>query len=125
MAGAQGRRCRRSGEPDAAAAEGNEDAVAILAQSARRMAGAVSVLANLLDVGRIVFGGPFWPALAPTYLVQIPPLLEKLSVTSSVHSLDVTGTVVNSGEEAFGAACLVMEKTFSPNAAQLLLDAKP
>jgi hypothetical protein len=29
-----------------------------------------------------------------------------------------------SGEEAVGAACLVMEKTFSPNAGQLLLDAK-
>lgn len=108
----------------AAAADGNEAAAAILAQSARRMAGAVSVLTNLLDVSRVVFGGPFWPALAPTHLIQIPPLLERLSVTSSVHSVDVAGTVVNSGEEAFGAACLVMEKTFSPNAAQLLLDSK-
>lgn len=108
-----------------AAADGNPAAVEVLAQSARRMAGAVSVLTNLLDVERVVFGGPFWPALAPSYLVQMPQLLANLSVTSCVHSVEVVGTIVSSGEEAFGAACLVMEKTFSPRAGQLLLDAKP
>ncbi|MFQ4149090.1 ROK family transcriptional regulator [Arthrobacter sp. LAPM80] len=107
-----------------AAAEGNRSAVDILARSAQRLASAVSVLTNLLDVERVVFGGPFWPALAPTHLVLIPPLLEQLSVTTGVHSVDVAGTIVDSGGEAFGAACLVMEKTFNPNAALLLLDAK-
>lgn len=106
------------------AADGNAVAQHIMALSARRMAVAVSVLTNLLDVGRVVFGGPLWPALAPTHLLQIPPLLKRLSVTSSVHSVEVASTALNVGEEAFGAACLVMEKTFSPNAAQLLLDAK-
>lgn len=108
----------------AAADAGNSAAQDVLAQSARRLAGAVSVLTNLLDVERVVFGGPFWPDLAPTYLALIPALLTHLSVTDSVHSVDVAGTIVNSGEEAFGAACLVMEKTFSPRAAQLLLDSK-
>ncbi|ALV47535.1 transcriptional regulator [Arthrobacter alpinus] len=107
-----------------AAAEGNASAVEILAQSAIRLAGAASVLTNLLDVERVVFGGPFWPALAATHLKAIPPLLEHLSVTTSVHSVDVMGTIVCSGEEAFGAACLVMEKTFSPSATRLLLDSK-
>ncbi|MHA7304765.1 ROK family protein [Arthrobacter sp. TMN-49] len=107
-----------------AAADGNPQAQEILARSIRLMAGAVSVLTNLLDVERVVFGGPFWPALAPAYLAQMPGLLERLSVTTSVHSVDVVGTIVNSGEEAFGAACLVMEKTFNPKAAQLLLDSK-
>ncbi|SEE10563.1 Sugar kinase of the NBD/HSP70 family, may contain an N-terminal HTH domain [Arthrobacter alpinus] len=107
-----------------AAAEGNASAVEILAQSAIRLAGAASVLTNLLDVERVVFGGPFWPALAATHLKAIPPLLEHLSVTTSVHSVDVMGTIVSSGEEAFGAACLVMEKTFSPSATRLLLDSK-
>ncbi|WP_243400116.1 ROK family transcriptional regulator [Arthrobacter glacialis] len=107
-----------------AAADGNPAARQILANSAQLMAGAVSVLTNLLDVARVVFGGPFWPQLAPTYLAQMPALLARLSVTTSVHSVDVVGTIVNSGEEAFGAACLVMEKTFSPKAAHLLLDSK-
>ncbi|ALE06140.1 transcriptional regulator [Arthrobacter sp. ERGS1:01] len=109
----------------AAAADGNPDAAGVLARSASRLAGAVSVLTNLLDVDRVVFGGPFWPDLAPTYLAQVPGHLKRLSVTTNVHSVDVAGTKVSMGEGAFGAACLVMEKTFSPNAAQLLLDAKP
>lgn len=106
------------------AAEGNAAAAEIMARSARRLAAAVSVLTNLLDVDRVVFGGPFWPALAPTHMAHMPALLQQLSVTSSVHSVEVRSTAVNMGEEAFGAACLVMEKTFSPNAAHLLLDAK-
>ncbi|AIY00624.1 transcriptional regulator, ROK family [Arthrobacter sp. PAMC 25486] len=107
-----------------AAAAGEPAAVELLEKSARRMAGAVSVLTNLLDVERVVFGGPFWPALAPVYLARMPGLLAQLSVTTSVHSVEVAGTMLATGEEAFGAACLVMEKSFSPNAAQLLLDAK-
>lgn len=107
-----------------AAADGEAAAVDLLEKSAHRMAGAVSVLTNLLDVERVVFGGPFWPALAPVYLARMPGLLARLSVTSSVHSVAVAGTMLATGEEAFGAACLVMEKSFSPHAAQLLLDAK-
>ena len=108
-----------------AAAAGNAAAAGVLAQSARRMAGVVSVLTNLLDVERVVFGGPFWPALAASHLAQIPRVLAQLSVATCVHPVDVVGTIVSSGEEAFGAACLVMEKTFNPKAAQLLLGPRP
>lgn len=108
-----------------AAADGNVAAADILARSAHRMAGAVSVLTNLLDVERVVFGGPLWPALSATYLAQVPGLLRQRSVTGNVHAVDIAGTRLHPGGGAFGAACLVMEKTFSPNASQLLLDAKP
>lgn len=109
----------------AAAADGGDPtAAAILSRSAGRMAGAVSVLTNFLDVERVVFGGPLWPPLSATYLREIPALLHRLSVTTKVHSLDVTGTRVRTGGGAFGAAALVMESTFGPNAAALLLDAK-
>jgi predicted NBD/HSP70 family sugar kinase len=107
----------------AAAEDGNAAASGILARSARRMAAVVSALTSLLDVERVVFGGPFWPPLSATYLARVPDIVRQLSVTSDVHALDMAGTRL-SGEEAVGAACLVMEKTFSPNAGQLLLDAK-
>ncbi|MBP2414320.1 putative NBD/HSP70 family sugar kinase [Arthrobacter stackebrandtii] len=107
-----------------AAAEGEPSAVEILDNSARRMAGAVSVLTNLLDVDCVVFGGPFWPALAPVYLSKVPALVAALSVTTCVHSVEIAGTRLTSGEEAFGAACLVLEKSFNASAEQLLLDAK-
>ncbi len=107
-----------------AAEDGEAHAVELVERSAQRMAGAISVLSNFLDVERVVLGGPFWPVLASSYLTRMPALLEKLSVTTSVNSVEVVGTKLTSGEAAFGAACLVMEKTLSPNAALLLLDAK-
>lgn len=108
----------------AAAESGNQSARELLEKSARKLAGVVSVLTNLLDVERVILGGPFWPMLAPTHLPLLPQYLAQLSVTSAVHSIEVRSTVVNSGDEAFGAACLVMEKTLGPNAAQLLLDSR-
>jgi predicted NBD/HSP70 family sugar kinase len=108
----------------AAAENGDAAAAGVLARSARRMAGVVSALASLLDVDRVVFGGPFWPPLSAAYLAQVPEIVRQLSVTNTVHALDIAGTRLFPGEEAVGAACLVMEKTFSPNAARLLLDAK-
>ncbi len=108
----------------AAAEEGEPSAVELMDLSAQRLGGAISVLSNLLDVERVVLGGPFWPALATSYLRRLPALLDHLSVTTSVHSVEVVGTNLNSGEEAFGAACLMMEKTLSPNASRLLLDSK-
>ena len=109
---------------DRAAAAGNTAAVEVLRQSARRFADVISVLTNLLDVERVVFGGPFWPALATSHLAHVPPMLAQLSVTTSVHAVDVVGTMVGSKGQAFGAACLVMEKTFTPKATQLLLGTK-
>ncbi|WP_240629757.1 ROK family protein [Specibacter cremeus] len=108
----------------AAADDGDSRAVAVLERSAWRMAGAASVLTNLLDVDRVVFGGPFWKVLSVPYLRVIPGLLERLSVTASVRSLTVSGAVVGPGREAFGAACLIMEHTLSPNADHLLLEAR-
>ncbi len=48
------------------AAQGEPGAVWLLDMSARRMAGAVSVLTNLLDVEGVVLGGPFGPYWHPT-----------------------------------------------------------
>lgn len=107
-----------------AARDGEPSAVELMELSASRMTGAISVLSNLLDVDQVILGGPFWPALSASYLDRVPAQLTQLSVTSSVHSVEVVGTRLNAGEEAVGAACLVMEKTFGPNAAHLLLDAK-
>lgn len=108
----------------ATAKAGNQQASQILSQWAKHMAGVISTLTNFLDVEQVVIGGPFWPAISEIFLEEIPQLVEHYSVTSDVHSLGVTGTRVNSEDQAFGAACLAMESTFSPTATQLLLEAK-
>lgn len=108
----------------ATAKAGNQQAGQILSQWAKHMAGVISTLTNFLDVEQVVIGGPFWPAISEIFLEEIPQLVEHYSVTSDVHSVGVTGTRVNSEDQAFGAACLAMESTFSPTATQLLLEAK-
>ena len=105
------------------AGAGHAGALDILERSSARTAKAVSVLTDLLDVDRVVFGGPFWQRLAPYYLERIPKLLDELSVTRSIRNVPVVGTGVGEDVGAVGAACLVLERTLGPSATRLLLDA--
>ncbi len=79
-------------------------------------------LTNMLDVDRVVFGGPFWSRLAEVYLREIPDRLERASATRAVRSLPVDGTVVGDDVAAVGAGCVVLDSVLSPRASALLLD---
>lgn len=104
-----------------AALAGDAAAQKILDLAAERFATAVSVQANLLDVDHVVFGGPFWKHFEPTFLAKLPQRINERSATSKVHSVEVVGTGVGSDVGAVGAACLVLEDTFGPHAASLVL----
>ncbi|NJI61114.1 ROK family transcriptional regulator [Microbacterium oxydans] len=107
--------CRR-------AAEGDALADGVLRQAAAHMSVLTAALTNMLDVDRVVFGGPFWSRLAEVYLREIPDLLEQASATRSVRSLPVDGTVVGDDVAAVGAGCVVLDAVLSPRASTLLLD---
>lgn len=103
-------------------AEGGSDAaLGVLEQSAGRVAKAVSVLTNLLDVDRVVFGGPYWTRLSGVYLRRLPGLLDELTVARSIHRIEVAGTGVGEDVGAVGAACLVLDHALAPRAARLIL----
>lgn len=104
-----------------AAAAGNTVATDILDRSAVRLSKAVSVVANMIDLDRVVFGGPFWTRLSHHYMRRIPTLLDELRATSSIHRITVMGTGVGEDVAAVGAAGLVLDKTLSPNPKALLL----
>jgi len=104
-----------------AAAAGDEVAGEILDRSAVRLSKAVSVVANLLDLDRVVFGGPFWSRLSGHYMRSIPALLEESRVARSVHRITVVGTGVGEDVAAIGAACLVLDRALTPNPKSLLL----
>lgn len=104
------------------AAEGNEKASAIIDKSAVLVARAVSVVANTLDIERVVFGGPFWSGLSERYLELLPPLLDASSAARLIHPIDVVGTGVGEDVGAIGAASLVLEHTLAPRAQRLLLE---
>ena len=104
-----------------AAAAGNAAAEEILDRSAVRLTQAVAVVANMLDLDRVVFGGPFWARLSEHYMRRIPALLEELRVARSIHHITVMGSGVGEDVAAIGAACLVLDHALTPNPKSLLL----
>lgn len=104
-----------------AAQTGDQKAVAVLDRAVDRFAVAVSAQTNLLDVDHVVFGGPFWKHFESIFLEKLPARLNARSATAKVHSVAVLSTGVGSDVGAVGAACLVLEDTFGPHAASLVI----
>ncbi len=104
------------------AAGGDRDASGVLDQAVRHLAVLISALTNMLDIDRVVLGGPFWSRVATLYLRALPQLLERQSATRAVRDLPVGGTVVGDDVGAVGAGCVVLDEVLSPRAAALFLD---
>ncbi|MEV6283654.1 ROK family transcriptional regulator [Kribbella sp. NPDC051770] len=93
----------------------------IVTALAGRIAKVVEDIANLLDLERVVFGGPHWDRLAPFFGDSIRETLRERFLVRSVHPFDVAGTALGADVGAVGAASLVLDHTFSPNPSVLLL----
>ena len=83
----------------------------ILDHAARGLARVGMQLANLLDLDAIVFGGPQWPAFAPSCLRVVPELVNEHFVARDDHRVEVRGTAVGGHVGAMGAASLAMSVT--------------
>jgi len=104
-----------------ASAAGDATAREILDRSAVRMTTAIAVIANLLDVDHVVFGGPFWERLSAHYMRSVPDLLGERLAARSVHDVAVMGTGIGEDVAAVGAACLVLNRGLAPNPKALML----
>lgn len=104
------------------AEQGHPAALDVIAHSAGQLATAVSVITNLLDIERVVFGGPFWSRLAPFYLTTMPELLLSQSDVSAVHGINVSSATAGDNVGAVGAGCVVLDAFYSPKASQLYLE---
>ncbi|WP_460656100.1 ROK family transcriptional regulator [Kribbella endophytica] len=93
----------------------------IVTALAGRIAKVVEDIANLLDLERVVFGGPHWDRLAPFFGDTVREALRERFLIRSVHPFDVAGTALGADVGAVGAASLVLDHTFSPNPSVLLL----
>jgi predicted NBD/HSP70 family sugar kinase len=103
------------------ASEGDERAVGILGSAARKMAWVAAVVGNLLDVERMVFGGPFWEPVAEYCLAVMPDMVNDLLATRGIFRVELEGTQLGEDVGAVGAACLVLERALAPRAERLLL----
>ncbi|CAN5347656.1 ROK family transcriptional regulator [soil metagenome] len=104
------------------AAAGDGAAREILQRAAARITRAIAVVANILDVDRVVFGGPTWSRLSSFYLQGIPPLLDDLRATRSIHHIGIMGNSVGDDVGAVGGACLILDHTLTPRPGTLLFN---
>lgn len=77
------------------------------------------MITNLLDVDRVVFGGPFWPRIADRFLARVPGIVDELAIGREFHSPRVDGTELGEDVGAIGAACLVLSRRLGVRSAKL------
>lgn len=106
----------------AAAERGDARALILVEGCAQAIASALVGVVNLLDLDRVVFGGPF---LAPVASLVLPRVAARLAESPAVvvpHGVRVEATVVGEDVAAIGAGCLVLDGTFTPRPADLLIE---
>lgn len=108
--------CQQEREGDAAARE-------VLLQTVEHYSVFLSAIMNLLDLDRVVLGGPFWEPLSDIFIRELPRLLDEQSATRAIRSVTVAGSAVGADVSAVGAACVVLDDVLSPRPAALLLAA--
>ncbi|TDD47259.1 ROK family transcriptional regulator [Kribbella antibiotica] len=96
------------------AAAGPGAAAEIITALAGRIAGVVEDVANLLDLDRVVFGGPYFEQLAPLLTDSVRAALQSRFTVRTIHGVEVTGTALGADAGAIGAGSLVLDHTFSP-----------
>lgn len=105
------------------AGDGHAGAFGVLDRAVDRIARALGVVCNLLDVDRVILGGPVWSRVAPWVEQQLPQALAELLVARGVHRVSVAGTALGEDVGAVGAACLVLDEALTPRPTSLLLNA--
>jgi predicted NBD/HSP70 family sugar kinase len=102
------------------ASAGDPAAVALLARAARRVASGIAVLVNLLDVPRVVLGGPAWNRLRDAFLPVLEDAVRRELVVPR-PDFRVVGSAVGEQIAAQGAAELVLDSFLAPHAGVLVM----
>ncbi|WP_240930610.1 ROK family protein [Isoptericola sp. BMS4] len=102
------------------AAAGRPAAERVLRTSARRVARGITIVADLLDAGVVVFGGPSWARLAPVYVPVVRAELAAHATLREMHPVEVLGSAVGDDVGAVGAASLVLDDAFAPRPSGLV-----
>ena len=102
--------------------QGQQDAAVTLAADAGTVMGnAVVLIVNLLDIDRVVFGGPFWSRIASAALPAARTAIVGSPLLVPKHAGQVVESDRGADVAAVGAACLVLDAALSPRASTLLI----
>jgi predicted NBD/HSP70 family sugar kinase len=105
----------------AAIAAGDDTAVTLAAEAGTVMGNAVVLIVNLLDIDRVVFGGPFWSRIASAALPAARTAIVGSPLLVPKHGVQVVESDRGADVAAVGAACLVLDAALSPRASTLLI----
>ena len=97
-----------------AALAGHAGALALLEDSARRLAVAVRTLVNILDIDLVVLTGPSFAVAGEVYRPLVQAELDRSFFSRSSHSVEVVVSPVATTAAATGAAALVLQSDLVP-----------
>lgn len=121
-------RAEPDGEPAAAAyerlcrlaAEGDATAGRVLRVAATRLGQALASVVSVLDVDRVVLGGPALRHVAELVRTRVAKVVEAQVWASEVRPVRVETALIGEDAGAVGAASLVLDHAYSPRLATLL-----
>jgi predicted NBD/HSP70 family sugar kinase len=96
-------------------------AVGLATEAGAVMGRAAVVIVNLLDIDRVVFGGPFWSRISAAALPEATRTITGSPVLAPKHPVVVVESDRGQDVAAVGAACLVLDAAMSPRASSLLI----
>jgi predicted NBD/HSP70 family sugar kinase len=100
---------------------GDPDCLRLIDDAAVGLAAGLAVLVNLLDLDRVVLGGPLWSRISSRMLEVLPALIRPQLVVAS-RDLTVEGSAAGEHVAAQGAAALVLDHFLSPRPSVLVME---
>jgi predicted NBD/HSP70 family sugar kinase len=100
---------------------GDAGAIELLSTAMQDLAEAVIQITNLLDVERVVGGGPFWERLTAPGLHVMQAAIDASPRHVAPHPVRVADTRLGGDVAAVGGACLVLDSVFSARPSALVL----
>ncbi len=100
---------------------GDPVAIGLAEDAGTVMGNAVVLIVNLLDIDRVVFGGPFWSRVARAALPAARAAIVESPLLVPKHPVVVDESDRGADVAAVGAACLVLDAALSPRASALLI----
>lgn len=103
------------------AGDGHAPAVEVLRRTGERIARALVVTNNLLDVDEVVLGGPVWERLAEVLHDTVATRVATDPVSTSTRAIVVRASSVGLDVAAVGAACLMLDGAFAARPARMMI----
>jgi predicted NBD/HSP70 family sugar kinase len=103
------------------AATGSPTAHEMISELVERMAIGIISVVNLLDLQRVVMGGPYWGLVSALALPLVSEAVNRAPSLISRDGVAVTDSRVGEDVAAVGAACLVLDNILSPRPSALLI----